>query len=154
IDYTWEISPADVYSNMEMNGMECTVTWAGYYTGPSTINVKVRGTNTCGDGPFSETYSVEIENVGISELAKELGLSIYPNPNAGSFTLEIATSKVDKVNLRIMNATGHLVYEEQDMQVNNSFSKKIDISSEAEGIYMVLIESDLGLYTGKIILQK
>ncbi len=154
IDYTWEISPADVYSNMEMNGMECTVTWAGYYTGPSTINVKVRGTNPCGDGPFSETYSVEIENVGISELAKELGLSIYPNPNAGSFTLEIATSKVDKVNLRIMNATGHLVYEEQDMQVNNSFSKNIDISSEAEGIYMVLIESDLGLYTGKIILQK
>ncbi len=153
-DYIWEVTPAEVYSNMEMNGMECTITWAGYYTGPANIMIKVQGTNQCGDGPFSEEYSVEIENVGINELADALGLAIYPNPNHGTFTLEIATSKVDRVNLRIMNATGTMVYEKHNMAVNGSFSTNIDISSEAEGIYMMLIESDLGLYTAKIILQK
>ena len=107
-----------------------------------------------GTADFSSSdFIIEIENVGISELEEALGLSIYPNPNKGTFTLELSTTKVEKVNLRIMNATGLLVYQEDDMPVSNNFNKVIDISSEAEGIYLLMIESDLGLYTGRIIVQ-
>ncbi|RLD54530.1 MAG: hypothetical protein DRI97_11355 [Bacteroidetes bacterium] len=66
----------------------------------------------------------------------------------------MATSMVNKVNLRIVNTIGHLVYEKQDLRVNANFSTNIDISQEAEGIYMMVIESDLGVYTSRIIIQK
>jgi len=48
----------------------------------------------------------------------------------------------------------HLVYEKQDMQVNSHFSTNIDISGEAEGIYLMVVESDLGVHTSRIVIQK
>jgi hypothetical protein len=152
-DYIWEITPAEALTGMTIVGTECTITWAYPYNGPA--NIKVKGTNQCGEGDYSAEVNVQIENVfGIDELADALGLAIYPNPNNGSFTLEMATTRVDKVNLRIVNATGYLVYEKQDLRVNGNFSTNIDISPEAEGIYLMIIESDLGVYTSRILIQK
>ncbi|MCK5764438.1 MAG: T9SS type A sorting domain-containing protein, partial [Bacteroidales bacterium] len=151
--YGWAITPADAYTDISVDGMECTVTWAYPYTGPANISVK--GMNDCGEGSFSSELNVTLENsFGIDELARALGLAVYPNPNKGSFTLELATTQVDKVNVRIVNAVGHLVYEKQDMQVNSHFSTNIDISGEAEGIYLMVVESDLGVHTGRIVIQK
>ena len=151
--YSWQISPPEAYSDIVMTGMEATITWSGTYAGPITI--KVRGMNTCGPGSFSDELNVTLENsFGIDELAKALGLAVYPNPNKGTFTLEIATNAVDKVNVRIMNATGHLVYTQADLNVNSNFSTMIDISNEAEGVYLMVVESDLGIYTNRIVIQK
>jgi hypothetical protein len=138
---------------MSVNGMECTVTWDYPYVGNAEITVM--GVNDCGEGPISAGFAVTLENsFGIDELAGALGLAVYPNPNKGNFTLELRTDKVDKVNVRIMNALGHIIYEKIDMKVNNSFSTTLDISGEAEGIYLMLIESDLGLHTSRIVLHK
>jgi hypothetical protein len=151
--YGWEITPADVYTDMSMNNMECTITWAYPYTGPAAV--KVRGVNDCGEGEFSVEFNVTLENsFGIDELASALGLVVYPNPNKGSFTLELATNEVDVVNVRIVNAIGHMVYEKQDLKVNSNFSITIDISAYAEGIYLMFVESDLGVHTSRIVIQK
>ncbi len=152
-DYTWEVTPADAYTAMTADGMSCTVTWAYPYTGPAVIRVK--GTNDCGEGNFSDETNVTLQNsFGIDELARTLGLALYPNPGKGAFTLELATSAVDKVNLRILNAMGRVIYEKQNMKVNSSYSTVVDISSEPEGIYLLVVESDLGVYTGRVVLQK
>ena len=151
--YNWQVSPPDAYSDIAMAGMDATITWSGTYTGPVTI--KVRGVNNCGTGSFSDELNVTLENLfGIDELAKALGLTIYPNPNKGTFTLEIATNAVDRVNVRIVNATGHLVYTQADLNISSNFSTMIDLSKEAEGIYLMLVESDLGIYTSRIVIQK
>ena len=151
--YTWIVTPEDAYTDVIMDGLHCTITWASPYIGPA--NIKVKGLNECGEGEFSEVFSVTIENTfGLDELARSLGISLYPNPNEGNFTLEMATQKVDKVSLRIVNAIGRLVYERQDMHVNNNFSTSIDISNESGGIYLMIIESELGVYTGRIVIRK
>jgi hypothetical protein len=150
--YSWEISPANA-GILEENGTECTVTWSEDYTGPVNVMLKVKGINDCGEGEFSEEFMIEIENLGVNELAEDLGVSIYPNPNQGTFTLELNTNKVDKVNIRIMNSTGHLVYQEMDVQVGKAYRKLLDISREAKGIYLVMIQSELGTYTSRIIIQ-
>jgi hypothetical protein len=151
--YSWELSPENAGSLAE-NGTECTITWSEDYNGPVNVVLKVMGSNDCGDGEFSDEFVVEIENLGLDELAEDLGVSIYPNPNQGTFTLELNTNKVDKVSIRVMNSTGHLVYEEMNAHVNNAYSKLLDISTEAEGIYLIIIQSDLGTYTSKIILKR
>jgi hypothetical protein len=151
--YLWEITPAGAYTEMTADETECTVTWAYPFTGEAAI--QVRGINDCGEGNFSDQLLVTLENsFGIDELASALGLSIYPNPNKGSFTLEIATEKVDKVNLRIMNAIGHVILEKQEVEVNNNFSTTINLEGEAEGIYLMNVESRLGTYSSRIIIRK
>ena len=47
-----------------------------------------------------------------------------------------------------------MIYEKQNMKVNSSYSTVVDISSEPEGIYLLVVESDLGVYTGRVVLQK
>ena len=151
--YSWAVTPADAYTDITVNAMGCTITWAYPYTGPAAV--KVRGVNNCGEGEFSTEFNVTLENsYGIDELASALGLAVYPNPNKGSFTLELATDKVDVVNVRIVNAIGHMVYEKPDLKVNKNFSTTIDISTEAEGIYLMVVESDLGVHTSRIVIQK
>jgi len=152
--YIWEVTPSEAQKNLEINGNECTITWSGNYSGPAMVSVRVSGVNDCGTGELSDAFSVEMQNVGIGEIGEAYGISLYPNPNRGVFTLEMENPKVERVSLRIINATGRIVYAETDMRVNENFSKSIDISSESEGIYILLLESDPGLYTQKIILRK
>jgi|GEM_PF-4942603 len=152
--YIWEITPEDAHKNLEIIGNECMITWSGNYTGPSTVSVRVSGVNDCGTGESSEAFLVEMQNVGVDEISDAYGISLYPNPNKGQFTLEITNPSLDEVNLRIINASGRIVFSETDMRVNENFSTIFDISSESEGIYILLLESKQGIYTQKIILQK
>ncbi|MEN8224253.1 MAG: C25 family cysteine peptidase [Bacteroidota bacterium] len=152
-NYGWMITPSTAYTDMAVIGMDVTITWDNSYKGD--VGVQVRGLNGECPGEYSDEITVTLESsYGIDELARTLGLAVYPNPNKGSFTLELATEAVDKVNVRIVNAIGHTVYQEQDLRVSSNFSKIIDISREAEGIYMMVVESDLGIYTSRILIQK
>ena len=150
--YEWMVSPAEAYTDMSANDLEINVTWDNTYKG--NVSIQVRGLNGC-EGDYSDPLNVELESsYGIDELAGALGLAVYPNPNQGSFTLELSTDIVDKVNLKVVNALGYSVFEESDVHVNTGFSKVIDISSEANGIYMLIVESDLGVYTNRLIIRK
>ena len=151
--YEWMVTPAGAYTNMAVSGMELTITWENTYNGDA--NISVRGVNGNCPGEFSDLLTVALESAfGIDELAKALGLSVYPNPNKGSFTLVLSTDQVDKVNVNIVNALGRVVYEQQDLRVNANFSTNIDISGESEGIYLMIVKSDLGVHTSRIVLQK
>jgi hypothetical protein len=55
--------------------------------------------------------------------------------------------------MRIVNAIGNVVYENPEMKINRQFSTTIDISNQAEGIYLIILESDLGVHTSRIIVQ-
>jgi hypothetical protein len=152
-NYEWQVTPQEAYSEMLPDGLNVSITWSSDYTG--VVELKVKGINACGEGSYSDALSVMLENsFGIAEDMEAFELGIYPNPNEGAFTLELSNSRVDQVNILIMNATGNLVYEQYDVRIQADYSVSIDISNESEGLYMMLIESDLGLYTRKVIIHK
>ncbi len=70
---------------------------------------------------------------------------IYPNPSNGIFTIDNALG----YNLQIENITGKIIHKE----ILKSDKTKIDISSEAKGIYFVNIFSENKKYSSKIIVQ-
>ncbi|MCX6244416.1 MAG: T9SS type A sorting domain-containing protein [Bacteroidetes bacterium] len=55
--YVWDLSPASagVITN---NGTSCTIDFDNVYVG--SCNLKVKGTNSCGDGPWSPTLSITL----------------------------------------------------------------------------------------------
>ncbi len=151
--YAWEVMPENAYTALAPNGMDLTITWDNSYKGD--VMIKVMGMNGDCPGEYSDELSVALESsYGINELAEALGLAVYPNPNKGNFTLELSTEKVDRVNLRVMNATGIVVYEKNDLDVSQGFSTVIDLGNQAEGIYLLSVESDLGVHSSRILIQK
>ena len=61
-------------------------------------------------------------------------LSIYPNPNNGSFNL-ILNNKVQSMDVRVYNAMGSLVFQKLFANINNSL--EINLSDLPKGIYLL-----------------
>ena len=91
-NYAWTLSPSSA-GNIAGSGITATVTWTPAFHG--FAYVKVTAMNNCGAAP-SDSLEVEVTNsVGMEEsLLDRLDVSIIPNPNSGSFILNIKTLNV------------------------------------------------------------
>jgi hypothetical protein len=80
-------------------------------------------------------------------------INIYPNPSNGEFVLELtANGKELKGNtVLIYNIMGEKVFEQQ--LLTNS-KQTIDVSNLANGTYLINVNSELGSFHKKIIIQK
>jgi hypothetical protein len=75
------------------------------------------------------------------------GISLYPNPNRGVFTV---TTNVSTSTIEITNGLGQKIYS-QDMNSNYS---EINLSGQPKGIYQYLIQSDAKTISrGKFIIE-
>ncbi|MEZ5082708.1 MAG: T9SS type A sorting domain-containing protein [Bacteroidales bacterium] len=93
----------------------------------------------------SEPSNIASEYIsGISE--NEIGnMEIYPNP-----ILDVVTIETDQriVNLQVINSNGLVVFEEQNINLNNT---QIDLGKQASGIFNIRIETEEGWINRKII---
>ncbi len=92
--------------------------------------------------------STVLNVVGLDEKTIDLGLTVYPNPTSGIFTIEIANSN-EKVDLQIFDLLGKKVLE-----LNQVKSKTNITLNEREGIYLVKIKSGDQTKVQKIVLKK
>ncbi|MDG1719322.1 MAG: T9SS type A sorting domain-containing protein [Flavobacteriales bacterium] len=78
-------------------------------------------------------------------------ISIYPNPSSGMFTIEFKRVTEKSSNISIVNSIGNIVFSE-DLIIGES-SRNIDLSEFSQGIYLIELQTELGFYKKKIILQ-
>ncbi len=94
-----------------------------------------------------ETCSFDIEVnvfVGVNELS-ESGISIYPNPSNGIFTIETDDSYI----VSVIDISGKLVKE---FIINNS-DESIDLRNHPKGVYFIIFKNDKTVSTAKIIVE-
>ena len=72
----------------------------------------------------------------------EEGISIYPNPNYGVFTVTLSNTFAKKAELRVMNVIGNEIYRETLTQSDARVSTVVDLTKFAKGLYYVKIETD------------
>jgi hypothetical protein len=95
--------------------------------GTGTVQVKV---NTC---------------TGISELSNQNGLTIYPNPNHGEFTIELVSA--NNTYITITNVLGQIIKTQKAELIN-----QINLSLFDKGIYFInVMENNQSVYRGSII---
>jgi len=140
--WNWTFEGGDPASSNEQNPTVLYTT-AGSYD----VTLEV------GDG--TNTASVTIENfisvqscTGIDVLSSSVKL--YPNPNNGVFYMDI--QGMDQANITILNSVGSIVYSETNIALDNSM-KRMDLSNEAEGIYMIIVENNDTRIIEKIIIK-
>ena len=153
VEYTWTVEPENAWEELTIDMYNLTVTWAEDFTGQASINVY--GTNDCGDGPVSADFEVSVENTfGINENNLNIGVSVFPNPNNGTFTVKLSSENNESVKMQIRNIIGEVILSQEELSINGEFVKVIDISNYAEGIYFLVLENNNKVLTEKIVVQK
>ena len=75
------------------------------------------------------------------------GISIYPNPSTGLFTIQSVQS-IESV--QILDIRGRLVYKSTS---TNESSFVVNISNENAGVYYVRLTGAFGTLTEKVVLH-
>jgi len=96
------------------------------------------------EGTLSDTTT------GIKYNNKVTGVSVYPNPTTGQFTLSFGTTPPKQANAEIYNAQGKLVLTKTIQEATNTV---IDLTGYAKGMYMIKLVAG-GLQFEDKILKK
>ncbi|MBK7964748.1 MAG: T9SS type A sorting domain-containing protein [Bacteroidetes bacterium] len=93
------------------------------------------------DSLYNETWTSLIETTGTSNQP-----IIFPNPSSGFFTIN---SPIPMDNYCVYNLQGQLILK---MVKNVSYKHSIGLSDQAEGLYLIRIQSKYKIYNYKIVL--
>jgi hypothetical protein len=78
--------------------------------------------------------------------------SIVPNPNNGIFTL-VFTNALSNVVVELMDMNGRIVYTQQS-NFNAGEQKQLDLSGEANGVYLLRLLHEGRVSTERVIISK
>ena len=80
------------------------------------------------------------------------GISLFPNPNKGSFVLQL--KQLNSVEIRILDQSGRLVWRQVANGGNGVQNLVMNLGRVANGLYMVQAISKDGIYTAKMMVQQ
>jgi hypothetical protein len=137
--YLWSIT-----SSTNNTGSPLVVT----PTQANTFNYVVTGTdvNECSG---TDTVMVKVEKcTGITSISKEInGISVYPNPNNGSFKVEMINGL--KKYISVTDVSGRLIFTSE----SSEDVIDVNLSAFANGIYYVKVQSESTLEVIQVIKQ-
>jgi hypothetical protein len=80
-------------------------------------------------------------------------LLVYPNPSTGIVHLTINNLQGKKVELSVLNVIGSVMYRETLTEMNDRYSKMLDLSKFANGLYYVRLEADNTSQMCKLVIR-
>jgi hypothetical protein len=106
------------------------------------------------DGFTFDNISITGVNVpvGLENVESVEGVSIFPNPSNGLFTLNIETLERENFNVTVRDAQGREVFTE-NLNVNGKYRNDLDFTSFAKGVYYMQIQTETESTVEKLIIQ-
>jgi PKD repeat protein len=120
-------------------------------------------------GTLSNTYWVDVNNagcmesdsiivtftdpVGIPATYGDLSLIIAPNPNDGSFIIELTGGKTTNLSMEIMDVLGVTVYTKTGISFTGKYSGNVNLKHLPGGIYTLRLSSDDQKIIRKIVIR-
>ncbi|MFL5752664.1 MAG: PKD-like domain-containing protein [Bacteroidia bacterium] len=121
-----------------------TITQSGNYT------VIVTDANSCTStsSSFSGTFT------GIAESSVISGLSVYPNPNNGMFSISMNVNAKEDLVISLVNAIGQVVFAEQVKDFSGKFNRSFSTDQYGAGVYFLSIKAKNGNVTRRIMVNE
>ncbi len=80
-------------------------------------------------------------------------LVVYPNPSTGIVHLTISGMEGRKVEVSVLNVIGTVMYHETLTELNERYTKTLDLSRFANGLYYVKLEADNASQLCKLVIR-
>jgi PKD repeat protein len=149
--YQWSLEPAGA-GTINGTGLTASVSWVSGFAGAATITLY--GINDCGNGEVSGAFTVTLyTSQGVDENA--IGkIHIYPNPNKGTFSLDIQTVSSKSLDISLTNALGETVYRRENLKVDGDAHQVITTGNAASGMMILKVSDGQNTWTGKVFIEK
>lgn len=113
----------------------------------STTSYSLTGTNSFGCSTATMVTVIVSTCNGLEEMTNVSTLSVYPNPNAGTFTIKSDAPR----SLNVVNALGQVVLS---LELNSDNGYQADVNNLAKGLYFLMTSSDSqSSVQGKILVE-
>lgn len=121
------------------------------YTESGTYTVELTAINVCG---ASTLQQIVVVTVGAGEPGWLKQFNIYPNPNAGAFTVEMSGLPHQEVEFALFNALGQLIKRETADFGTGALVRKLDYGALPEAVYQLRISAGDSSMIVKIVVQR
>jgi hypothetical protein len=121
--------------------------------GPNVPSDDGCGVYTSGE---TEDYMITFhrKNTSVQEINGIRELYLYPNPTTGKFMLSLDNKEAAKeITMTVQNATGQVVKKDIYNLVSGIFTKEIDMSEFAKGVYLVELSSGSEKMMKKLVIR-
>jgi hypothetical protein len=111
-----------------------------------SISCVVKGTGVCGDFTFNSII-MHVATAGVAPLSNQSDITIFPNPNKGSFTLKgsLGTSSNTEATMEIMDLPGQVIYSSKVAVINGNINEQVQLSNTlASGMYIINLHTESG----------
>jgi len=120
-------------------------------------------TDGFGDGPCdadhltewgeTEDYSIIVDNTASILDTSFANFNIYPNPNNGTFNLNLEVDINNKVLIQLFDVRGRLVSAKKYATTKTSFSEKITFENTSSGLYLLKVINGKKQTTQKLLIK-
>jgi hypothetical protein len=117
------------------------------YTGTYTVVVTV---NECSSLPSN---GILVLPVSVTVEKANRTFEIYPNPNTGEFNIKVETLASEVFNIEIYNSLGSLIWKQENVTVNGTFTKHVVLTDSPSGMYMVKLRNNDNTIVKKLIIK-
>ena len=122
-------------------------------TGETFVNHSVSNSNTKVDLGYIYMTKLISPPQGVKKNSRIKFLQLFPNPTSGKFKIRLETTSLENLDLKVLNASGKLIYQEQLNQLKGVVDKTISLKNEAKGVYFLRINTDEGEIRRRIVLK-
>ncbi len=137
---------------------ECTYQWSENSTSTSLIVsapgiYSVTVTGNCGTASGQASVIVLEICPGITYLNEVINFTVFPNPNTGTFTVQLTTRTEEEIQVSVVNMLGQEIFKTAGEKVVGEYSKPIELKNAAAGVYFVRVKVGEGFANQKIIVR-
>ena len=99
------------------------------------------------------SQEVVVIATNVENLAEELEISVFPNPNDGLFYFKIESEKMDDFEIELIDVNGKLLDQFFIKYTKAEYVKLFDYQILTSGIYFFKIKNEGGVLVRKIVIQ-
>lgn len=123
------------------------------YLGNGVYDAQLYNINYPGCRTVANPDTLDISGLEVLNYNPVQGVSIYPNPNNGRFTLKFTSDNFSDIKISIRNTMGQIVREESLSAFEGNYQKDFDMTDFGKGIYIATIESSGVAINKKMVVQ-
>ncbi len=96
---------------------------------------------------FPDSLSLDVKNGNQGE-----GITVFPNPNNGSFVLNFGNNNYNDFRLAVVNSHGQIIYSDIEIKANNYV---VDLNEQPSGTYIryLLNKKEESIISHRVIIQ-